>query len=84
MGKDKIKDPKILPFPSPIRPPIEPPIEEPIEEPIEPDPIRMIITQYYPKYSPGVHPYTKAYIGARYDGILKTQEEWVLELTKGL
>ena len=38
----------------------------------EPKKIKMLLTQYYHRYRDEVHPYTQAYVGARYGDTLKT------------
>ena len=49
----------------------------------KPEPkVKMLLTQYYHKYRDEVHPYTQAYVGARYGDTLKTKEEWEEELKK--
>lgn len=34
------------------------------------------IGKYFQLYGFGIHPYTQAYVGAEFRGIMKTKEEW--------
>jgi len=61
------------------------PIPEPIPDPVpEPEPIKMLITQHFHWNDSDVHQYVQAYVGGYFGDILKTEDEWILELAKGL
>ena len=45
--------------------------------------IEIAIWQYWYE-RPDVHPYLRAYVSAKYDGIMKTRKEWDKEVSKHL
>lgn len=53
----------------------------------EPEPVpveKIAIWQYWTRHRSDVHPYLRAYVSVKYDGILKTKREWDREVSKHL
>ena len=42
--------------------------------------IEISLEQYFSNFAQEVHVYSRAFVSANYRGILKTREEWVIEL----
>lgn len=42
--------------------------------------VKMNVEKYFQYHGDTVHPYTQAFVGNRFHGIIKTKEEWEKEL----